>query len=92
MSKNPIIVESPAKAKTIIKYLGDGHTVIASIGHIKDLPATDLGVDIDNNFEPTYEVIPDARKCNNNKIVSDLKNAAKTSEVICLAAPDRADF
>lgn len=90
MSKNLVIVESPAKAKTINKYLGDDFTVMASIGHIKDLPAKDLGVDVENNFEPNYEVIPDTKKRNNKKIVSELKKAAKTSEAIYLAAdPDR---
>ena len=90
MSKNLVIVESPAKAKTINKYLGQDYTVLASIGHIKDLPAKDLGVDVDNNFEPTYEVIPDTKKRNNKKIVSELKKAAKASEAIYLAAdPDR---
>ncbi len=90
MSKNLVIVESPAKAKTINKYLGQDYTVLASIGHIKDLPAKDLGVDIENNFEPTYEVIPDTKKRNNKKIVSELKKAAKASEAIYLAAdPDR---
>ncbi len=82
MSKNLVIVESPAKAKTINKYLGDDYTVMASIGHIKDLPAKDLGVDVENDFEPTYEVIPDTKKRNNKKIVSDLKKAAKLSEAI----------
>jgi len=63
---------------------------MASIGHIKDLPAKDLGVDVENNFEPTYEVIPDTKKRNNKKIVSELKKAAKASEAIYLAAdPDR---
>ncbi|HTK37800.1 MAG TPA: type I DNA topoisomerase, partial [Pyrinomonadaceae bacterium] len=90
MSKNLVIVESPAKAKTINKYLGQDYTVLASIGHIKDLPTKELGVDIENNFEPHYEVIPDTKKRNNKKIVSDLKKAAKTSEAIYLAAdPDR---
>ncbi|HVQ55808.1 MAG TPA: DNA topoisomerase, partial [Pyrinomonadaceae bacterium] len=90
MSKNLVIVESPAKAKTINKYLGPDYTVMASIGHIKDLPAKDLGVDVENNFEPTYEVIPDTKKRNNKKIVSELKKAAKASEAIYLAAdPDR---
>src|SRR5687767_5120785 len=90
MSKNLVIVESPAKAKTINKYLGQDYTVLASIGHIKDLPAKDLGVDVENNFEPTYEVIPDTKKRNNKKIVSELKKAAKASEAIYLAAdPDR---
>ncbi|MBA2378753.1 MAG: type I DNA topoisomerase, partial [Blastocatellia bacterium] len=90
MAKNLVIVESPAKAKTINKYLGSDYTVLASIGHIKDLPAKDLGVDVDNNFEPSYEVIPDTKKRNNKKIVSELKKAAKASESIFLAAdPDR---
>ena len=90
MAKNLVIVESPAKAKTINKYLGSDYTVLASIGHIKDLPGKDLGVDVDNNFEPTYEVIPDTKKRNNKKIVSELKKAAKASEAIYLAAdPDR---
>ncbi len=90
MSKNLVIVESPAKAKTINKYLGDDYKVMASIGHIKDLPAKDLGVDVDNDFEPTYEVIPDKKKRNNKKTVSDLRKAAKASEAIYLAAdPDR---
>lgn len=90
MGKSLVIVESPAKAKTINKYLGTDYTVLASIGHIKDLPMKDLGVDVDNNFEPTYEVIPDTKKRNNKKIVSELKKAAKTSDAIYLAAdPDR---
>ncbi len=90
MAKSLVIVESPAKAKTINKYLGSDFTVMASIGHIKDLPTKDLGVDVDNNFEPHYEVIPDTKKRNNKKVVTELKKAAKTSEAIYLAAdPDR---
>ncbi len=90
MSKNLVIVESPAKAKTINKYLGSDYIVLASIGHIKDLPSKGLGVDIENNFEPTYEVIPDTKKRNNKKTVSDLKKAAKAADNIYLAAdPDR---
>jgi DNA topoisomerase-1 len=90
MAKNLVIVESPAKAKTINKYLGSDYKVMASIGHIKDLPTKELGVDVQNNFEPTYEVIPDAKKRNNKKTVSELKKAAKESEAIYLAAdPDR---
>src|SRR5438876_3576127 len=90
MPKDLVIVESPAKAKTINKYLGKDFIVMASIGHIKDLPSKDLGVDIQNNFEPHYEIIPDTKKRNNKKIVSDLKKAAKTSDAIYLAAdPDR---
>ncbi len=90
MAKNLVIVESPAKAKTINKYLGSDYLVLASIGHIKDLPSKGLGVDIENNFEPTYEVIPDIKKRNNKKTVSDLKKAAKEADTIFLAAdPDR---
>lgn len=90
MSKNLVIVESPAKAKTINKYLGSDYIVLASIGHIKDLPSKDLGVDVQNGFEPTYELIPDTKKRNNKRTVSDLKKAAKTAETIFLAAdPDR---
>ncbi len=90
MTKNLVIVESPAKAKTINKYLGKDFIVMASIGHIKDLPSKDLGVDIQNNFEPHYEIIPDTRKRNNKKIVADLKKTAKTADAIYLAAdPDR---
>jgi DNA topoisomerase-1 len=90
MAKNLVIVESPAKAKTINKYLGKDYLVKASIGHIKDLPAKGLGVDVDNDFEPTYELIPDSKKRNNKKIVSELKKAAKEAEAIYLAAdPDR---
>jgi DNA topoisomerase-1 len=90
MAKNLVIVESPAKAKTINKYLGSDYLVLASIGHIKDLPTKELGVDIENNFEPFYEVIPDVKKRNNKKTVSDLKKAAKEADTIYLAAdPDR---
>ena len=77
MAKNLVIVESPAKAKTINKYLGSDYRVMASIGHIKDLPSKGLGVDVDNNFEPTYEVIPDTKKRNNKKVVADLKRPRK---------------
>jgi DNA topoisomerase-1 len=90
MAKNLVIVESPAKAKTINKYLGKDYIVKASIGHIKDLPSKGLGVDVDNNFEPTYELIPDSKKRNNKKIVAELKKAAKEADAIYLAAdPDR---
>jgi DNA topoisomerase-1 len=90
MAKNLVIVESPAKAKTINKYLGKDYLVKASIGHIKDLPAKGLGVDVNDDFKPSYEVIPDSRKRNNKKIVSELKKAAKEADAIYLAAdPDR---
>src|SRR5215467_4846963 len=90
MAKNLVVVESPAKAKTINKYLGKDFVVKASIGHIKDLPSKGLGADIQNNFEPSYEIIPDSKKRNNRRIVADLKKTAKAAEAIYLAAdPDR---
>src|SRR6267142_1079470 len=90
MAKNLVIVESPAKAKTINKYLGKDYLVKASIGHIKYLPTKGLGVDVDDDFKPTYEVIPDSRKRNNKKIVAELKAAAKAADAVYLAAdPDR---
>ncbi|MEJ7616930.1 MAG: DNA topoisomerase [Pyrinomonadaceae bacterium] len=90
MTKNLVVVESPAKAKTIGKYLGKDFKVLASIGHIKDLPAKGLGVDVTANFEPTYEIIPDSKKRNNKRIIAELKKAAKEADAIYLAAdPDR---
>jgi DNA topoisomerase I len=90
MSKNLVVVESPAKAKTISKYLGKDYKVMASLGHIKDLPSKGLGVDVEHDFQPTYEIIPDTKKRNNKKIVTELKRAAKEAEAVYLAAdPDR---
>jgi DNA topoisomerase-1 len=90
MAKNLVIVESPAKAKTINKYLGKDYIVKASIGHIKDLPSKGLGVDVEHDFAPTYELIPDSKKRNNKRIVAELKKAAKEADAIYLAAdPDR---
>jgi DNA topoisomerase I len=90
MAKNLVIVESPTKAKTINKYLGKDYLVKASIGHIKDLPSKGLGVDVEDNFKPTYELIPDSKKRNNKKIVAELKKAAKEADAVYLAAdPDR---
>ncbi|MFQ6084114.1 MAG: type I DNA topoisomerase [Candidatus Aminicenantia bacterium] len=80
-----MIVESPAKAKTINKYLGEGYLVKASMGHIKDLPKSKMGVDIENNFQPTFQVIP-----GREKIVSELKELAKKAAQVILATdPDR---
>src|SRR2546427_9572198 len=80
-----VVVESPAKAKTIKKYLGSGYVVKASVGHVMDLPKSRIGVDIENGFQPVYEVI-EAKK----KVVADLKAAAKTAERVLLATdPDR---
>ncbi|MFN2530362.1 MAG: type I DNA topoisomerase [Pyrinomonadaceae bacterium] len=90
MAKNLVIVESPAKAKTINKYLGKDDLVKASIGHIKDLPSKGLGVDVEHDFAPTYELIPDSKKRNNKRIVAELKKAAKEADAVYLAAdPDR---
>src|SRR5262250_2623315 len=83
--KSLVIVESPAKANTINKYLGKEFVVKASIGHVKDLPKSKLGVDIDNDFEPVYEVIP-----GKEKVIKELRTAAKSADRILLAAdPDR---
>ncbi|HKA22521.1 MAG TPA: type I DNA topoisomerase [Blastocatellia bacterium] len=85
MPKALVVVESPSKAKTINKYLGTGYKVVASVGHIKDLPKKGIGIDFDNNFEPTYEVIP-----GKEKVIKELKAAAKTAETIYVATdPDR---
>ncbi len=85
MSKGLVIVESPAKAKTIQKYLGAGFEVEASLGHIKDLPKKSLGVDLENEFATEYEVIP-----GKEKVIARLKKMAKTAETIYLAPdPDR---
>ena len=85
MPKALVIVESPAKAKTINKFLGKDYVVKASLGHIKDLPKRDLAVDVDNGFEPHYEVIEGKKK-----LIAELKAAAKKVDEIYLAAdPDR---
>ncbi len=86
MAKSLVIVESPTKAKTITKYLGRNYTVKASLGHVKDLPKRDLGIEVeDQSFEPTYEVIPGKAK-----VLSEIKGAAEGAEAIYLAAdPDR---
>ena len=85
MPKAMVIVESPAKARTIEKYLGKAYTVRASAGHIKDLPKKSLGVDTENDFQPTYQIISGKAK-----IVNELKKIAKNFEAIYLAAdPDR---
>ena len=85
MAKGLVIVESPAKAKTIQKYLGSGYEVEASLGHIKDLPKKSLGVDLDNDFSTEYVVIP-----GKEKVVAKLKKLAKTADAIYLAPdPDR---
>ncbi len=85
MAKSLVIVESPAKAKTVNHYLGDDYIVKASMGHVRDLPKKQLGVDVQADFRPTYQVIPEKKK-----IVTELKKAARDSERVILAAdPDR---
>jgi DNA topoisomerase-1 len=85
LSKGLVIVESPAKAKTIQKYLGKGFTVDASFGHVKDLPKSSLGVDVENNFDTEYVVIP-----GKEKVLARLKKLALSADRIYLAPdPDR---
>lgn len=85
MSKSLIIVESPAKAKTLQKYLGSSYEVKASVGHIRDLPGKEMGVDIEHGFLPQYTTIP-----GKGKIISELKSAAKKADEVYLAPdPDR---
>ncbi len=80
-----VVVESPAKAKTIKKYLGPGFTVKASVGHVKDLPKSSLAVDIDDGFKPHYEVIR-----GKSKVIKEIKDAARDSDAVYLAPdPDR---
>ncbi len=84
MSKNLVIVESPAKAKTIEKYLGKDYTVKSSFGHIRDLPKKGLNIDIAHDFAPTYDISPDKKK-----VVSELRAAAKGADVWLASDEDR---
>ena len=80
-----VVVESPAKAKTIARYLGPSYDVRSSVGHVRDLPSSTIGVDIRNKFNPMYIVMP-----GKDKIVKELKGAAEKAEHILLATdPDR---
>ena len=83
MSKNLVIVESPAKAKTIEKFLGPDYIVKSSIGHIRDMPKKDMGIDLNNNFLPTYAISSDKKK-----IVADLKKSVKAAEKVYLATDE----
>ena len=83
MRKNLVIVESPAKAKTIEKFLGDDFKVASSYGHIRDLDKKDLGIDTDGNFLPHY-IIPDEKR----KVVGELAKAAKAAETVWLASDE----
>jgi len=85
MAKALVVVESPSKAKTISKYLGRDYKVVASVGHVRDLPKSKLGVNVDDGFEPEYVVLPDRAK-----VIKELKEAAKSVDDIYLATdPDR---
>ena len=80
IAKNLVIVESPAKARTITRFLGKDYKVLASMGHIRDLPKSKMGVDIDHNFEPQYLISPDKKK-----VVKQLKDELKKANVLWLA-------
>ena len=83
--KNLVIVESPAKAKTIEKYLGEDYKVVASMGHLRDLPKSTLGIDIENDFEPKYIPVKDHKE-----VIDSLKKLSKSSGTVYLATdPDR---
>src|ERR1700751_2876198 len=85
MAKALVVVESPAKAKTINKYLGRDYKVVASMGHVRDLPKSKLGVDVDAGFEPEYVILPDRKK-----VIQELKDAAKSVDQVFVATdPDR---
>ncbi|MGH2664883.1 type I DNA topoisomerase [Flavobacterium sp.] len=83
MAKNLVIVESPAKAKTIEKFLGDDYQVESSYGHIADLPSKEIGVDVANGFKPKYEVSPDKKA-----LVTKLKGLSKSAEMVWLASDE----
>ncbi|MFW5757483.1 MAG: toprim domain-containing protein, partial [Bacteroidota bacterium] len=83
MVKNLVIVESPAKAKTIEGFLGKEFLVKSSFGHVRDLAKSKLGVEIENNFNPVYEISPDKKN-----VVSELKKLSKEAEVIWLATDE----
>ena len=83
MQKNLVIVESPAKAKTIEKFLGKDYTVMSSFGHIRDLKKKGFGIDVENNYSPDYEIPADKKT-----LVSELKKQAKNSELVWLASDE----
>lgn len=83
MEKNLVIVESPAKAKTIEKFLGKDFQVMSSYGHIRDLKKKDFSIDVENNFEPIYEVPTDKKK-----VVSELKEASKKADIVWIASDE----
>ena len=83
MAKNLVIVESPAKAKTIEKFLGKDFVVMSSFGHIRDLPSKDMSIDLENNFEPNYIITEDKVK-----VVKELKAAVEKAEFVWLASDE----
>ncbi len=83
MAENLVIVESPAKAKTIEGYLGKGYVVKSSFGHVRDLPKKGINIDIENNFAPKYEVTPDKKK-----VVKELKDLSKKANMVWLATDE----
>ena len=87
MYKNLVIVESPTKAKTVSKMLGSNYKVVASVGHIRDLPKSKMGIDIENNFEPKYQVIK-----GKGEVLKKLKEKSKKASTVYLASDqDRED-
>ena len=83
MAKNLVIVEAPAKAKTIEKFLGKDFKVASSFGHIADLPSKELGVDVDGDFKPKYRISSDKKA-----IVKKLRELAKKAEIVWLASDE----
>ena len=85
MADSLVIVESPAKARTLGRYLGRGYSVMASVGHVRDLPKNDLGIDIEHGFEPIYQALPAKRK-----VIAEIQAAAARADRVLLATdPDR---
>ena len=85
MAESLVIVESPAKARTLSRYLGPDYEVVASVGHVRDLPRNDLGIDIEAGFEPDYQPMPAKRK-----VSGEIQAAAKRVDKILVATdPDR---
>ena len=84
MTENLVIVESPAKAKTIEKFLGKEYTVKSSFGHIRDLAKKDLGIDIPHGFAPTYEISDDKKK-----VVAELSKLAKSAKRVWLPSDEK---
>src|SRR5450631_3643927 len=83
MAKHLVIVESPAKAKTIEKFLGKDYSVKSSFGHIRDLPKKGLNIDVAHDFKPTYQISSDKKK-----VVSELKKAAISADTVWLASDE----